>query len=314
MKESTRSYSMSDAELCLFASNIVVYMNRDSTEFANRGIDAAAINAFEALGNAFEIFPTDDEYVGLITIEVTAKNNLRAELLEDIQAVSGFFEQKWGLESGQYKRLGIKRIHGSSDAIFLVKSREVARVAGEYLADLSGIGLSQTMIDSLETKAQSFEDKLNAINEKKALRDEKARDRTENGNELYSYVKQYSTIGKLIWENTDEAKYNDYVIYKTTNSGLSKPQNLVIDYNITNPGMITFGWDSVDGADYYDVFYNIAMTGAPSGTYSFLNNFPASPAVLAAAFGKRNYFKIKAKNEEQTSIYSDEIFVEVPAE
>jgi hypothetical protein len=303
---------MSDAELCLFASNILVYMNRDSVEFAARGVDAIAITAFETLGNAFEVFPTDEEYVGLITIEVTGKNNLRAALLADIQTISGFFEQKWGLDSGQYKRLGIKNIHSSPDANFLVRAREVARVAEEYLADLSGIGLTQAQIDSVDTDAQSFEDKLNAISEKKALRDTKARERVEKGNELYSYIKQYSTIGKLIWENVDEAKYNDYVIYKTPGGGLSKPQNLTIDYNIINPGMITLGWDLVENADYYDVFYSIAETGAPSGTFNFLNNYPEPPAVIIPITGSRNYYKIKAKNDEQSSPYSDEIFFDVP--
>lgn len=313
MKESVRSYSMSDAELCLLASNFIVYMTRDATEFAARGVDSIAITAFETLGNAFEIFPTDEEYVGLITIEVTLKNNLRAEILEAIQSISGYFEQTWGLDSGQYKRLGIKNIHSASDAVFLVRAREVARIAGEYLADLTGIGLTQAMIDSLETKAQSFESKLNAINEKKALRDEKARERTEKGNELYSYVKQYSMIGKLIWENIDEAKFNDYVIYKTAGSSLSKPQNLTIDYDTVNPGMITLDWDLVINADYYDIYYNIASTGAPSGTFNFLNNFPAPPAVIIPVTGKRNYYKIKAKNDEQTSVFSDEIFFDVPA-
>jgi len=297
----------------MLASNFVGFMNRDSAEFLARGVDSIAITAFETLGNSFEVFPTDDEYVGLITIEVTAKNNIRAEILELIQTISGYFEQKGGREAGQYKRLGIRNIHSVSDSIYLVRAREVARVAAEYLTDLSGIGLTQTTIDNLDAKAQDFEDKLNAINEKKALRDTKARERTEKGNDLYSYVKQYSMIGKLIWENIDEAKYNDYVIYKTIYSGLSKPQNLTVDYDMTNPGMITLDWDPVENADYYDVYYNIATIGAPSGIFNFLNNFQEAPAVIPPTSGKRNYFKIRAKNESQTSAFSDEVFVDISA-
>ena len=59
MKEINRDYNLTNAELCMLASNFVVFMNRDSTEFAARGVDAAAITAFQTLGNAFELFPTD---------------------------------------------------------------------------------------------------------------------------------------------------------------------------------------------------------------------------------------------------------------
>jgi hypothetical protein len=62
MKAVERDYNISNAELCMMASNFVVFMNRDSTEFAARGVDALAITAFEALGNAFEVFPPDEYY------------------------------------------------------------------------------------------------------------------------------------------------------------------------------------------------------------------------------------------------------------
>ena len=51
---------MSVADLCVLASNFVVFMNRDVAQFAARGVNAAAITAFERMGNAFEILPTDE--------------------------------------------------------------------------------------------------------------------------------------------------------------------------------------------------------------------------------------------------------------
>ena len=58
-RESERNYNMSDAELCMFTSNLVVLMGRDAVEFLAKWIDAAAATAMEALGNAFEVFPND---------------------------------------------------------------------------------------------------------------------------------------------------------------------------------------------------------------------------------------------------------------
>ena len=59
----TRKYTMSNYDLAQLASDFVVFMTRDATEFAARGVDAAAITAFETLGNAFEVFPADEEYL-----------------------------------------------------------------------------------------------------------------------------------------------------------------------------------------------------------------------------------------------------------
>ncbi len=39
-KVSIRNYTMSDAELCMFTSNLVGLMTRDATEFAAKGVDA----------------------------------------------------------------------------------------------------------------------------------------------------------------------------------------------------------------------------------------------------------------------------------
>ena len=40
MEELKRDYSMSDAELMMFISNLMQTMNRDATEFADYGVDA----------------------------------------------------------------------------------------------------------------------------------------------------------------------------------------------------------------------------------------------------------------------------------
>lgn len=313
MKEAKRKYSLSFADLAMFVSNLVSSMNRDSAEFAGRGVDSTDITALEALGNSFEVFPTDDFYVGAIQIEVDAKNALRISSQLMIQAISGYFEQKWGLNSGEYKQLRIHNLQKMSDNNFLVAARAVVSVATLYIAELTPIGLMQAEVDDLETEAQLFEDKLNAVADKKKLRDDKARERVELANNMYEYVATYCKIGKLLWENVNEAKYNDYIIYKKPQSSLSKPQNLTAEIDPVDIAPITLSWDLVADATSYDVYVNIAATGAPAGAFNLLNIFTGSPALLPPIFEKRNYFKIKAKNDTESSQYSDEVWVDVPA-
>lgn len=257
MKEETKEFAMSFSDLCMLASNLVVYMTRDATEFAARGVTALDITDFETLGNAFEVFPPDEYYSAQVTAEVEAKDTARDDCTDKIQLISGFFEQQWGTADYRYKQLNIKNFHNMSDSKFLTTARNVVSVAEEYLADLTSIGLTQADIDALETEAQTMEDKMNDIITKKALRDSKTQERTQNGNELYSYCKKYSTIGKLIWENVDEAKYNDYIIYHKTPEGLGKVKNLEYDIPTT-----TASWDALQFADDYQLQFKPQPAGA----------------------------------------------------
>ena len=74
IEESIRDYHLTDAELAMFTSNLVVFMNRDSVEFAAKGVDAAAITALETLGNAFVVLPDDAYYLVDIMLVVDCKN------------------------------------------------------------------------------------------------------------------------------------------------------------------------------------------------------------------------------------------------
>lgn len=311
MIEIRTNYKMSNADLCMFTSNLITFMTRDSAEFAARGVDSTDITALETLSNAFEIFPPDEYYKSAVSGYVDTKNNTRDVCTADIQLISGYFEQKWGEKNFRYKQLRIKGIHIMSDNNFLVSCRNVAAVAEEYLSDLTAEGLTQTDIDALTANAQTFEDNLNSIASAIALRDEKAQERALKGNELYSYVSKYCKLGKIIWENVDEAKYNDYVIYPTVHSRLSKPQNVAVEYVGGSPPLNHISWDAVTDATSYLIYVSIRDIGAPSGTFNLLDEVTDVFADVPPVDNKRNYYKIKAKNAVDTSYYSDEVYVDV---
>ena len=60
-----------------------------------------------------------------------------------------------------------------------------------------------------------------------------------------------------------------------------------------------------------NVYVSIRDIGAPSNDYNLLNTFTDNFADVPPVEGKRNYYKIKAKNAENTSDYSDEVYVDV---
>ncbi|MCX6156037.1 MAG: hypothetical protein NT007_17960 [Candidatus Kapabacteria bacterium] len=310
MADLRRDFAMSNYALSAFATNIISFMTRDSTEFTARGVTSLMRTAFQTLITAFGVFPSDEEYKGLVTIEVEAKTVLRSSIIIKVQSISGYVEQKWGIGSGQYKRLAIAGFHKMGDDEFLFRSREVVRIATEYLTDLTPIGLTHDMIDDLEDLTNGFQSKMQSTSDAKALRDIKTRERIEKGNELYSFIVKYCKIGKLIWENVSSSKYSDYIIYETSYPVLPKPQNLNIVFNPVGLN-IELSWDAVSGATYYEVFYCLSGVGLPSGDYNLLNTYNSSPIHTAGTINKRNYFKIKAKNETQSSDYSDEVWWDI---
>ena len=308
-----RDYHISDSQLALFADSLVTFMTRDSAEFAARGVDAAAITALGAKEDEFEAFPSDEDYKGLMIIATQAKDAAREVLEVAIRNVSDRALLKWGASSGQYRRFDVKNLSNRKDKDLHFVARNVGRIGEDYLSDLADEGLTQAMLDDLDAKTEDYEDKLRAVLDAIANRDEKTEGRVALGNQLYALVSKYCETGKVIWKETSEAKYNDYVIYPTVHSGLSKPQNVAASYDPLSPPNITLSWDAVSGATSYDVYYNIADTGAPAGEFQLLNNYAASPAYIPSIVAKRNYFKLKATDGEDTSNYSDEAYVDVPA-
>ncbi len=313
VKENQREYRLSDSELCMFTSNLVQKMTRDSAEFALRGVDTADISALETLGNAFEIFPPDMYYQSEVSITVDTKNLKRADLEIKVRDVVQCSIIKWGPNAPQYRKFGSQMMTSMGDMKFLTMCRQVVTTATDYLTDLTDVGLTQSMIDAVNTGAQEFENDMNAINSAMENRDIKTNERINDGNELYSYVVKYCRIGKIIWQDVDTAKYNDYVIYPTTHQSLSKPQNLAISFDPLNPAPLTLSWDLVADATSYDVYMSFTPIGTPAGSFSILNNFTSSPALIPPIFDKRNYYKIKAKNDTTTSPYSDEVWADIPA-
>jgi len=306
---SQRNYNMPDADLCMFTSNLVGFMTRDIIEYGGYGVDAADVTAMQTLGNAFEIFPSDEIYLANVSIATEDKDAAFEALRLAIRNVTNRALNKWGEGAARYKKFGVIGMARFNDRDMLYAGRRVHLVGTEYLTDLADQGLTLLMLTTLQTAAQDFEDAMNELKDKQAERDIKAEERIEKGNELYSFVVRYCDIGKQIWENVSEAKYNDYVIYPTSYSGLPKPQNVLAHWDPADIA-ITLSWDLVTGATRYEVFVSIVATGAPSGNYNLLNTFTSSPQMFPPVTGKRNYFKIKAKNDTQTSDYSDEAWVE----
>ncbi|MCX6153078.1 MAG: hypothetical protein NT007_02835 [Candidatus Kapabacteria bacterium] len=301
---------MTDAELCMFTSNLCLTMTRDLTDLAAFGITAPKIVALKALGDAFEVLPTDDVYLAYITGATETKNAKKELVKESIRNMVLRCTIKWGANSWQEKTLGATGMNNFSDDALLVAARRVHTQMMTFQTDLSADGLTTGMLDDFEDLNEEFEAAMNAQVTAVNTRDQKTVERIGAGNEIYSFVSTYCEIGKRVFATSDPAKYNDYLIYDSVSAGLGKPQNLTANWVAPDP-MVHLNWDAVVGATSYEVYHCAVDFGLPSGTYAFLFEFVGEPYDISFTANKRNYYKVRAKNATLTGDFSDEAWTEV---
>ena len=266
--ELRRNYKMTDAQLCMFASNLCNFLARDIVDFSAIGLTAPTIASFKALGDAFEVFSPDGSIIGDVMITTENKKSLREQVEETIRTMALRVEQKWGTNSGKYRRLDIRTPSILTDDSLLVMSRTVHSKIVEYQPDLVDLGLTPELLDDYEDLNEQFELAKNAQSDAVALRDVKKDERINKGNELYKMVTFYCNYGKIIYSKTNPAKYNDYVIYDSFVAGsLTAPENLSVDVST-----MTFSVDPVPNAVSYSI--ESSLTGQEwSVIYSGPDNF-----------------------------------------
>ena len=217
-----RKYSFADSWLIKLSNNIRQFILRDITEFAGYNVDAAAMTTFGNETNDFEEFETDEEFAGVQSEATEVKDAAAEEVRVGIREIMTRVESKNKPNTGRYRRFGVKGLDDMDDSSLLGCGRRVVRVATTVLADYTDVGLTAAIVTDLATKCQTLEDKLDVQADAIADRDIATEDRIEMGNALYEKLMNYCSFGQQIWVATDEAKYNDYVIY-TSSGKLAKP-------------------------------------------------------------------------------------------
>lgn len=213
--EVIRLYNFSDAKLVTTGKEKIAFMRRDAAAFTTFGITAALVTSLETAINTFSNSITDIESVSKQTGVTAAKDAKAEQLRVAIRAVMARAELKYGNASAKYKQFGTDALARQSDSDLLIVGKRVVRVGTEFLADLTPNGLTAAMLTAITTLCNEFAVLIVDVKLKIGERDIMQEDRVEAGNAIYKTLVQYTTTGLSIWETSDVAKYNDYVIYNT---------------------------------------------------------------------------------------------------
>lgn len=199
----------------IFGHEKVSFLKRDIEEFAKYGYTIEKADDLDDRISSFENFPTDREFEGDVMIATEKKNALTIETILKIRSVMLRVQDKYGKQSAYYKKFGASALSNLKDEMLLITIRRVARVGGMYLNELQEKGLTQEHIDELIVMANDFEALIALQSDAIADREIGTMIRTNTVNELYAELSKICESGKGIWKESNEAKYNDYIIYDT---------------------------------------------------------------------------------------------------
>ena len=295
VKNCNRKYSIGDAELGIFASNLTHTLSRNLADFAKYGVTQAKIDALGQLASEFIEFPIDDFFMGDVVLTTANKKAKEEQVLEAIREMALRVELKWGDDSPQYRRVGAKGMYDLTPDRLVSKAKSVVQAMTEFQVELVDLGLTTELITALDTLADEYEETINIQDKAMETRVINSEQRILQGNRLYKMVTDFCKMGRKIYRNKSLARFNEFVIYQPSSGTVGAPSDF--RYNPLNSG---FEWNEVknctsyiiegsaDGAEFNEIY---------SGQDTYFQYTPATEGW--------SYYRMRTRNNNGMSEYSE---------
>lgn len=211
-----RKYSFSDGELSELGDALIEAAERDLTQMTTFGFDQTRLDTIKDKIAAFKIFPPDEYYTGRM-MEATAAKDLSISVMSNIsEGIVMRATNKFGKDTPKVKGFGWTGYITKPDADKMVVNRLVFKMGTDHQPALASEGLTVAILADLELKITDSDNAITLKRKRVSERDVAVNERITLGNELYAELVKLADTGKHIWEDSDESKYNDYVIYETS--------------------------------------------------------------------------------------------------
>jgi hypothetical protein len=215
-KEVIRKYNFSDGKLKQLADTLLELILRDIERFEDRGFGHAKQMAYENAILIFATYSSDEELEGMKVAATEHKNNARTALEKAMRTIFLAARNVFKEGTGRYKEFGNGSLTAQTDEELVRNAQIMETVATKYLYLLQDEGLNNLKLNQLRELKERFDKSINEQRKAISERDITTEARIEAGNTLYDLTVKYADIGKDIWYDSNEAKYNDYIIYNTT--------------------------------------------------------------------------------------------------
>ena len=248
---------------------------RDLIDLALYGMTQEKIDDTLSVRNEFADMPTDAELIGDKIGKTEAKTAKAKELRDIISDVANRVGLKYGKGSWQYRKIRVSELARLSDSDLCRIAKATSRTASTLIDENSSMGLTQELLDKLNTLNQEFDDLIDLQIDAVKERDIITQERRTKANELYKKLLHISETGKAAYMSKNEAKYNDYIIYNTASGKriakgfgiltgiISGKDEMLLQGAIVKAEGTDLTSTSIENGEYI-------INDIPVGTYSFI--------------------------------------------
>ncbi len=209
---------MSYADLSAISKQKVDTMLRDIVEFEGFGINEDEVNQFFEEIRSLDQFRTDDDLRGCVSQAVIERNDLKASVQHEIRVFVSSLLRIYKQNNPIFTRMRVGGLTKLTDTQLFRTGESLHSTLVSVLPSLEVYGVTQATIDSFYTMLQSFSEKITDVNNAVNERNKFTHQRISKANDIYDKLLIYTRIGKTIWEESNEALYNDYVIERSNYS------------------------------------------------------------------------------------------------
>lgn len=204
------------AELMQLGDKATDLGEQDAAVLAPYGVNQQFLDLISDKTNQLKDFSTDEELEGKAMILNEIKIKMAEAAKISIRTMMIKVKQVFKNDSGNLIRFGTKGMNAMKDLELIKCGFRVVRMSNIFLPDLAVKGVTQAMIDALETDIKNYDKSYDDQQDAKLLRNSITYERLLLANELYALITELFDYGKDYWSSRNAARYKDYLIYNTT--------------------------------------------------------------------------------------------------
>ena len=280
-----KKFSFSYAELFEQALEKLAFAERDIAEITNIGINATKIAQLATAIDNYKSTKSDELMLKLITIEVSKKDLTRYEIEQQIINLMGSAGLALGVSTAEYRSFLYKKIDQLTDAGLLFRADYMCDRADLYATPLATKGITATDVLAIRNKLIAFKAQMKLTENAKMNREFETQKRLTTADLLYTELADICNAGKVYYQSKNEAKYNDYIIYDTSENIQSRTgtlaKNETKSRNLVDltPNTTLIATNESEG--FIKIYFSKSMAGKP--TTKFITLQPSETKTLNIA-------------------------------
>ena len=222
-KEIKTEFNFSFAKLKQLSDTMLQMIDRDATEFANRGFTDAKREAFATQITIFDDLPADAQLEGMKQTATQNKDDARMVLEIEMRTIINMVQIAFKNFPGKQAEFGAFDLTRQSDDELVRTAKALRNSATKYVLELGTEGLTTAKIATVESHRVTLDINIDLQQIAITQRNVCTENRRIEANKLYAILVENSIRGKSIFAEISQAKYSDYLIYNTS-SGAPDPE------------------------------------------------------------------------------------------